>query len=102
MDQITEFLLAAATQLIGVPSKVIKHFNMKEVPNVRAKHVQEATGLLALFIDLRYWVAGTNSTDPWFVGLRSHGGKENLGNGVQNVRRTWLISWHRQQDSWIY
>lgn len=75
MDPITIVgFVAAVVQLIGVISKVVDSFNdMKDAPKNRAKLVREATGLLALFADLRYRVEETASTDPWFTGLRSLG-----------------------------
>lgn len=79
MDPITAVgFIAAVVQLIDVTSKVVSYFNdVKDAPKDRAKLAREATGLLALFTDLRYRVEETNSNDPWFTGLRSlgaHGG----------------------------
>lgn len=75
MDPITVVgFVAAVVQLIDVTSKVISYFNdVKDAPKDRAKLSREVTGLLALFIDLRYRVEETTSTDPWFTSLRSLG-----------------------------
>lgn len=75
MDPITVIgFLTAVVQLIDVTSKVVSYFNsVKDAPKDQAKLVREATELLALFADLRYRVEETNSTVPWFNGLRSLG-----------------------------
>lgn len=75
MDPITVVgFLASVVQLIDVTSKVVKYFNdVKNAPKDRGKLAREATGLLALFTDLRYRVEETTSIDPWFIGLRSLG-----------------------------
>lgn len=75
MDPVTVVgLLAAVVQLIDITSKVVKYFNdVKDALKDRAKLVREAVGLLKLFIDLRYRVEETTSTDPWFTSLRSLG-----------------------------
>lgn len=66
--------VAVLVQLIDVTSKVVNYFNdVKDAPKDRAKLSRETIGLLALFIDLRYRVEETTSTDPWFTGLRSLG-----------------------------
>lgn len=77
MDPVTVVgLLAAVVQLIDVTSEVVKYFNdVKDAPKDRAKLAREAVGLLALFMDLRYRIEETTSTDPWFTGLRSLGGE---------------------------
>ena len=75
MDPITIVgFIAAVVQLIDVTSKVVSYFNdVKDAPKDRAKLAREATGLFALFTDLRYRVEETTSNDPWFTGLRSLG-----------------------------
>lgn len=77
MDPVTVVgFLVAVVQLIDVTSKVVTYFNdVKDAPKERAKLAREATGLLALFTDLRYRMEETASTDPWFSGLQSLGGE---------------------------
>lgn len=77
MDPITIVgFVAAVVQLIDVTSKVVNYLNdVKDAPKDRAKLAREATGLLALFTDLRYRLEETTSTDPWFNGLRSLAGE---------------------------
>lgn len=78
MDPITVAgFVASIVQLIDVTSKVVTYLNdMKDAPKDRAKLAREAAGLYALFIDLKYRVGETTSTDPWFIGLRSLGAEE--------------------------
>lgn len=66
--------------------KVVSYFNeVKNAPEDRAKLVREATGLLALFTDLRYRVEEvTTSMDPWITGLRSLGRQEGAFNEIKN------------------
>ena len=73
MDPITALGFAAGiVQLIDATSKAINYLNdVKDAPKDRARLARETAGLLSLFTDLRYRVEDTNSTDPWFVGLRS-------------------------------
>lgn len=75
MDPVTIVgFVAALVQLIDVTSKVVTYCNdVKNAPKDRAKLSREASGLLALFIDLRYRVEETTSTQPWFTGLQSLG-----------------------------
>ena len=66
--------VAAIAQLIEVTSKAVIYFNnVKDAPKDRARLAREATNLLSLLTDLRYRVEETNSTDPWYNGLRSLG-----------------------------
>ncbi|MCJ1462463.1 hypothetical protein MMC07_001065 [Pseudocyphellaria aurata] len=77
MDPVTVAgFVAALVQLIDVTSKVVNYCNdVKDAPKDRAKLSREVSSLLALFIDLRYRVEETTSTDPWFTGLRALGQK---------------------------
>lgn len=61
--------ITLVAQLIDVTSKVI--IDVTNAPKDLGKLMREATGLLVLLTDLRYWVEETTSTDPWFSGLRS-------------------------------
>jgi hypothetical protein len=79
MDPITAVgLIASIVQLIDTISKAISYLkDVKDAPKDRAKLAREASSLLLLLTDLRYRVEETNSTDSWFIGLRSlagHGG----------------------------
>ena len=75
MDPVTVVgFVAAVAQLIDVTSKAVIYFNdAKDAPKDRAKLAREASNLLPLFTELRYRVEETNSTDPWFTGLKSLG-----------------------------
>ena len=44
---------------------------MKGAPKDRAKLAEEATNLLPVFTQLRYRVQEADSTDPWYIGIRS-------------------------------
>ena len=69
-------LVATITQLIDTTSKVIRYLNeAKNAPQERAELAREVTNLLPLLTDLRYRTEDVSSTDPWFAGLQSLGGK---------------------------
>ena len=76
MDPITVLgMVAAIVQLIETTSKTVRYLNdVKGAPKDRAKLAQEATNLLPVFTQLRYRVEEADSTDPWYVGIRSLGG----------------------------
>jgi hypothetical protein len=75
MDPVTVIgLVASIVQLIDTTTKAIKYINdVKDAPRDRARLAREAASLLALLTDLRYRLEETNSTDPWFTGIRSLG-----------------------------
>ena len=77
MDPITiAGLGGTVAQLIDTTSKVIRYINdVKNAPKERGKLAREVSNLLPLFTDLRYRIDESNSTDPWFHGLQSLGGK---------------------------
>ena len=76
MDPITVLgMVAAIAQLIEITSKTVRYLNdVKGAPKDRAKLAQEATNLLPVFTQLRYRVEEADSTDPWYIGIRSLGG----------------------------
>ncbi len=72
MDPVTAVGLAAAIiQLMDATMMAIKYLNdVKDAPKDRSKIARDATSLMVLLTDLRYRVEETDSTDPWFTGVR--------------------------------
>ena len=82
MDPIS--FVASITALIGVTSKVVGYLNeIKSAPDERAKLAREIANLVPLLTDLRYAVEDAKTTDPWFSGLKSIGGKGGLLEGFR-------------------
>jgi hypothetical protein len=77
MDPVTAVgLIASIAQLIGATAQAIQYLNdVKNAPKDRARLAREATSLLTLLTDLRYRMEEAKSTDPWFAGFRSLGGR---------------------------
>lgn len=72
MDPVTAVgLVAAIIQLMDATMMAIKYLNdVKDAPKDRSKIARDATSLMVLLTDLRYRVEETDSTDPWFTGVR--------------------------------
>ena len=75
MDPITGLDLAVnIIQIIDTTTKAVKYLNdVKDAPKDRALLAQEATSTLVLLTQLGYRLEGTNTIDPWHVGIRSLG-----------------------------